>query len=158
MIGGLGMHLLLLQLDLLLLLLRLRDLRRWRRLRGGRRPGREADRGISGGRVAAGGRRDLDELGLRERRRQGRVDLVILLVDLVVSGGNGSFVIVMDDGGGGGGVVDDRRERRRRIRQRELVVRVERDLLLVRNGGHVLRVRPQVHRLTAFRHQIHRRG
>ena len=62
----------------------------------------------------------------------------------------GSLVIVMDDRR-----VLDHREGGGGIRQSKLVVRVERNLLLMRNGGHVLRMRPQVHRLTGFRHQIH---
>jgi len=60
----------------------------------------------------------------------------------------GSFVIVMDDRR-----VLDHREGGG-IRQSELVVRIDGDLLLMRDG-HVLRMRPQVHRLTSFRHQIH---
>ena len=76
---------------------------------------------------------------------------MILRMNLVM----GSLVIVMDDRR-----VLDHREGGGGIRQSKLVVRIERNLLLMRNGGHVLRMWPQVHRLTGFRHQIHddRRG
>ena len=76
---------------------------------------------------------------------------MILRVDLVMCG---SLVIVVNHGR----VLDHRREGSRRVSQRELVVRVERNLLLMGDGGHLLRVRPQIHRLAAFRHQIHDRG
>ena len=142
--------------DVLLgLQLRLRLGLRLRRRRGRlsrrRRSGREADGGI-GWSVTTRGRRNLDKLRWRRKRRwKRRIDLVMLGLNLVM----GSFVIVMNDrrilyhrkGGG-------------RIREGKLVVRIERNLLLMRDG-HVLRMRSQVHRLTGFRHQIHddfRRG
>ena len=82
----------------------------------------------------------------RERRGKRRIDLVILGVNLVM----GSFVIcVMNDRR-----ILDHRKRGGRIREGKLVVRIERNLLLMRDG-HVLRMRSQVHRLTGFRHQIH---
>lgn len=59
---------------------------------------------------------------------------MILRVNLMMR----SFVIVMNDGR----ILHDRREGGGRIRQSELVVIGERNLLLMRDGGHVLRVRP----------------
>ena len=120
---------------LLLLRLRLRLRRRGRGLSRWRRSRRETDGRIGGGSVTARGRRDLDKLGRRrQRRRKRRIDLMILRVNLMMR----SFVIVMNDGR----ILHDRREGGGRIRESELVVIGERNLLLMRDGGHVLRVWP----------------